>query len=208
MAEEASTPRGHAAADALALGAVLDPRAAAYLEEQTRLARLQAEDLLREDKLRHWSLRVHHISDVLKLAFELALALIFAAVFVSIAAAVWSAAHDDSLIIDAFKVPPDMASRGLTGDVVASQLLDRLTQMQAQTDSSRAPNTYASNASGDIKVEIPNTGVSIGEAYRYLAGWLGNQTHITGELYRTDKGLVLTVRASGGTAQRFEGPDA
>jgi tetratricopeptide (TPR) repeat protein len=207
VTEENAQPRGHAAADALALAAPLDPRAAAYLEEQTRLARLQAEDLVREDKLRHRSLRVHHIGELLKLAFELALALIFIALFTAIASAVWSAAHDDSLIIDAFKVPPDMAARGLTGDVVAGQLLDRLTQMQAETDSSRAPNTYASNASGDIKVEIPNTGVSIGEAYRYLAGWLGHQTHITGEIYRTDKGLVLTVRASGGIAQRFEGLD-
>ena len=41
-------------------------------QEQAALTRLQAEDLRREDRLRHWSLRVHHVSDAMKLAFELA----------------------------------------------------------------------------------------------------------------------------------------
>ncbi|SRR5665213_509319 len=208
MADEERFARP-SAADAIALGAEgkLDPRAAAYLEEQTRLARLQADDLLREDKLRHWSLRVHHISDVMKLAFELALAAIFTTVVAVIAVAFWSAAHDDGLVIEAFKVPPDMAQKGLTGDVVASQLLDRLTDLQAKTDSSRAPSTYSSGWGNDIKVEIPNTGISISEAYRYLAGWLGHQTHISGEIYRTDTGIALTARVGGNSGARFEGSE-
>ena len=64
---------------ALGRGGDLDPRAAAYLENQARVAvaqervlQLQAEDLQRENKLHHWSLIVRHISDVLKVAFELA----------------------------------------------------------------------------------------------------------------------------------------
>ncbi|MGN6516017.1 MAG: hypothetical protein ACTHLR_09280, partial [Rhizomicrobium sp.] len=150
----------------------------AYLEAQTRLTRLQSQDLEREDRVRHWSLLVHHTSDILKLALELAAALIFVSVVVAIVAAIWMASHDNSLVIDAFKVPPDMAAKGLTGDVVASQLLDRLTKMQEDTDSSRAPDTYASDWSAGIKVYIPNTGVSVGDAYRYLANWLGDQTHI------------------------------
>jgi len=198
-------------AGALALGGASREKADAYLDkqaalgdeqirlarEQVELTRLQVKDMRREDRLRHWSLRVRHISDVLKLSFELALALIFAALVACIGGVVWTAAHDDGLVIEAFKVPSDMAARGLTGDVVASQLLDRLTDLQAQTDSARAPNSYSSDWGKDIKIDIPNTGISIGEAYRYLADWLGHQTHITGEIYRTASGITLTTRVSG-----------
>ena len=90
---------------------------------------------------------------------------------------VWNAAHADGLIIESFSVlPSDMASRGLTGQVLATQMLDKLTAMQRATRSTRAPRTYANNWSDDIKVEIPETGVSIGEAYRFPAQyWLGRQ---------------------------------
>ena len=46
--------------------------ARALLRKQARLVDLQSADLEREDTVRHWSLRVRHISDVLKLGFELA----------------------------------------------------------------------------------------------------------------------------------------
>jgi hypothetical protein len=208
-------------AGALALGGASREKADAYLDnqsalgdeqirlarEQIEIARLQIGDLRREDRLRHWSLRVRHISDVLKLSFELALALIFAALVAGIAGAVWTASHDDGLVIEAFKVPPDMAAKGLTGDVVASQLLDRLTDLQAQTDSARAPNSYSSDWGNDIKIDIPNTGVSIGEAYSYLAGWLGHQTHIAGEIYRTANGIALTTRVSGNAGIALTGSE-
>ena len=64
---------------AFAMGAASREEADAFLrkqgrlaEEQTVLVRLQAEDLRREDRLHHWSLRVHHVSDAMQLAFELA----------------------------------------------------------------------------------------------------------------------------------------
>src|SRR5580704_14058725 len=161
------------------LGSASREKADSYLDEQIAVSRAQAEvlhlqahELKHELSLRHWSLRMHHISDVMKVTFEIAAALTALVVIAIIAAAIWSAAHDDGAVIEAFKVPPDMAQKGLTGDVVASQLLDRLTDMQARTDSVRTPSSYASNFGNDIKVEIPDTGVSIAEAYRYLAGWL------------------------------------
>jgi hypothetical protein len=41
-------------------------------DRQKRLLDLQIADLEREDKVRHQSLRIHHIGDLLKLGFELA----------------------------------------------------------------------------------------------------------------------------------------
>ena len=182
-------------------------RAAAILEKQAKLidhqialAGLQVEDLKREDSVRHWSLRIHHISELMKLTFELALAFIFLAIAFAIGAALWSAAHEDGLVIEAFAVPPDMAARGLTGQIVAAQFQDKLVAMQRATVSARPAESYSSNWGNDIKVEIPNTGISIGELYRYLAGWLGNETHVTGEVFRNANGLSVTVRAGDGAS--------
>ena len=202
---------------ALALGhsGDLDPRAAAFLEKQTRVAiaqervlHLQAEDLLREDKLRHWSLLVRHVSDVLKVTFELALSTVAIAVVVAIGAAVWMAAHDNGLVIEAFAVPPDMAARGITGQTVANAMLDKLTAMQNATDLARPAQSYANNWGNDIKVEIPNTSISVGQFYHYLASWLGHETHITGEVFRTASGLAVTARVTGSGGSTVSGSEA
>ena len=57
--------------------------------------------------------------------------------------------------------------------------------MQNATTSSRPPQSYASNWGNDLKVEIPETGVSIGELHRFLRDWLGHDTHISGEVWHT-----------------------
>ena len=208
--EDDSGDRGQApSAGAAALNAALanpgDPDAREYLRAQTRLADLQADDLLREDKLRHWSLRVRHISDVLKLGFELAVAFIGAAVAVGLGVIVWQAAHADGLVIESFNVPQDLADKGLTGQVIASKLLDRLTVMQNSTDSTRAASSFANDWTNDIKVEIPDTGVSLGQIVRFLDGWLGHQMHLSGEVYETPAGVALTVRMDNEPGQTFEG---
>lgn len=96
--------------------------------------------------------------------------------------------------------------RGLSGPVLASQLLDRLTEMQAETDSLRAASTYANDWGDDIAVEIPSTGVSIGELRRYLRNWLGRQTRLSGEVFRLADGrIAVTARVSGRPASRSEG---
>jgi len=204
---EASAGGIDPAAVALALGGASREKANQFLEEQIALTRLQAKELSHELKLRHWSLQVRHVSALLKLAFEVCLALIAIALACFIGATVWSAAHANGLIIEAFSVPSDLAAQGLTGEVVASRMLDRLTEMQNATVSARAPQSYANDWGNDIKVEIPDTGVSFGEAYRYLKGWLGHETHFGGEVIRTDGGFALTVRISGDGNSSFAGSD-
>jgi len=219
LAEDEQRPSGgvggEAAAEALALGAASRVKADRFLDEQTKVAEaqvvllhLQAQDLRREDKLRHWSLRVHHVSDVLKLSFELALAAIFSAVVLVIAGAVWSAAHEDGLVIEAFSVPPDLANSGLTGQAVAAKLQDKLSAMQAATGSARPAESYSNNWGNDIKVEIPDTGVSIGEMYRYLVDRFGHQTHITGEIYHSKDGIAVTARSGGDSGATVSGAEA
>jgi tetratricopeptide (TPR) repeat protein len=200
-----ATPSDSAAVNVALNASGASEEARAYLRSQKRLADLQAEDLLREDKLRHWSLRIRHISDVLKLGFELALAFIVIAVAVGLGTTIWSAAHADGLVIQSFNVPAPMTEKGLTGQVVANKLLDRLTVMQNGTDSSRAASSFANDWSNDIKVEIPDSGISLGEVVRFLHGWLGHEMHLSGELYETQIGIALTMRMDNEPGRTFEG---
>jgi len=198
-----------------ALSAASREKADAFLDEQRALAleqkqlvRLQAEELEHELKLRHWSLRVRHLSDVLKLVFEVSLALVVVAILGLIGTALWYAHEDDGVVIDAFSVPPDMTAKGLNGQVVAGKLQGRLIALQNATYSFRAPSSYANNWGSDIKVEIPDTGVSIGEIYRYLSAWLGHETHITGEVYRTAIGIAVSAHVGNEDSAVFTGSDA
>src|SRR5215469_14016502 len=202
--EEASSTRGDELALAV-LGSASRKKADAFLDEQTILARLQAKELAHELSLRHWSLRVRHVSDIIKLSFEIAIAFIVLAIAVGIGAAIWQAAHADGLVIRSFNVPEAFAARGLTGEVVANKLLDRLTVMQGETNSTRAASSFANDWTNDIKVEIPDTGISLGEAVRFLHCWLGREMHLSGELYETPGGIALTVRMDNDPGLTFEG---
>jgi tetratricopeptide (TPR) repeat protein len=199
--EERGKPAGDGGATALGIaldaaraGPVMAEDARNLLREQARLARIQADQLDEEAALTRWSLRLRHAGEVMKFAFQLSVALMVLAIVAALGTAVWSAAHDNGLVIEAFSVPPDLVSRGLSGEVVASQLLDKLTRMQAETNSIRPAGTYRNNWGDDIKVEIPDTGISIGELNRYLRHWLGHETHITGEIYRVPAGIAVTAR--------------
>jgi tetratricopeptide (TPR) repeat protein len=179
-----------------------------YLREQARLARLQSEQIEEENLTRQRILKLEHTSAVFKVALELAVAAIVTIAGLVLGAAVWSAATDNGLVVESFAVPPDLAQRGLTGDVVAARLLDKLAALQAQTQSNRASSSYANNWGSDIKVQIPDTGVSIGEFVRLLHTWLGHQTRISGEIWRTTNGIAVTARAGGTTSPTFTGSDA
>ena len=121
-----------------------------------------------------------------------------------VAAAVWSAARDSSLVIEAFSAPPDLEAQGLGGEVLAGQMLDKLAAMDAQTDSFRSHATLTNDWS-EIKVQIPETGVSIGQVDRALRSWLGHQIRVAGSVFHRGDTLAVTVRV-GGSSQTFSGP--
>jgi tetratricopeptide (TPR) repeat protein len=179
-----------------------------FLRKQSRLAELQIDNLEKQDEFELSHLRFRRFSDYARFALEAVAACVVLAIGVAICGAVWSAAHDNSLVIEAFSVPPDLANRGLTGQAVAAQLQDKLAAMQNATDSARPPSSYANNWGSDIKVQIPDTGVSVGEFYRLLTAALGHQTHITGEVYRTAKGIAITARTGGDGGSTASGAEA
>lgn len=213
MADEREGGSTRSSGDAFALGAATgDPALREdvrdYLRRQSELAAIQIEEAKREDAVRHWGLRVRHISDVLKLGFELSLAFIVLVIATGFAAAIWQATHADGLVIEAFNVPGSMAQSGLSGSVVANKLLDKLTAMQNQTDSSRAPASFANDWANQITVQIPDTGISLGQVVRFLDDWLGHQMHLSGDVYDDAGTIKLTVRIDDDPGQIFSGKPA
>lgn len=124
----------------------------------------------------------------------------FTAVII-VAGVLWSATQYRGLTILPFSVPPALEERGLTGAAVASRVLDRLAEMQTVTQSMRAANTYADSWGDEVAVEIPQTGVSAGELWRFLRSWLGEEIRITGELVLDGDGYRVTARAGGQPAR-------
>ena len=209
--------RPEPAAAALALGGASRAEADAFLREQTRLARAQlarieAEDdhIQEEQRLQLSHLRIRRFSDYSKMALEIAAGLFLLAIVCGFGVMAWNAAHDHSLIIEAFAVPPDMATRGVTGQAVAVELLDKLTAMEASTlPTAQTESSYRVDSGDAIKVEIPETGgLSLGEIDRYLRETFGHETHVTGEVVHTAEGIALTIRAGGTTGTRLKGTDA
>ena len=188
-------------------GARPDPKLDAFLDRQTLLTELQTEHLHEQRELMLSRLRLGRWKDRITLALQAMTAVVGLAVAVAVAVMAWQAHEDHGVSIAAFSVPPDFAQRGLTGQVLASQLLDRLSDLETRTVTGRPASTYANDWGGEIKVEIPETGVSIGELNRYLREWLGSETRITGEVVRTAKGIAVTARAGEAPGRRFEGPE-
>lgn len=205
--ESASAPAdGNALASAIAVTGTgpLDPRAAVVLEKQARVLDMHIESTVRNAKIRRLTLRLGAVSTMMKVVLEAAVALVVLTAVGLLAGATWEAVHDDSIVIDAFAVPPDLAAKGLTGEVVASLFEDRLSWMDLQAKKARSHHT--SNTNNEIKVQIPNTGISIGQAYRVLAGWLGDQTHVSGDIWHDGNDLVFAVQVDNIPAKRFRTP--
>ena len=153
--------------------------------------------------LRGWEIADRRAALVLKMLVGLA-SLAAAAV---VAFALWDASQARGLVIDAFSTPPDLAARGLTGEVAAAQVIDHLARMEAGVNSARQAETYRTSWGSDLKVEIPQTGVSIEALQRLLRRWLGHQTRVSGEIYRDGPALKLTIRTDGSPGQTVTGSD-
>ena len=122
-----------------------------------------------------------------------------------VAVFVWSASQAHGLVVDPFASPPSLAADGVTGEVAATRLLDRLRDLESRSVTQRDQASFANSWGGDLKVDIPKAGVSLDQVQRYLRATLGRETHITGEISRAADGLTVTVRAGDAAGATFSG---
>ena len=209
---EASGAGVDPAAVALALGGASRDEADAFLKNQRALI---------DDQRSYIAIQKHHLTEQFKklrldiwqqrlgVLLRIATGFVGVAVAAGLAYMIWDASQSSGLLIEPFSVPPDLAQRGMTGEVVAAKLLDRLTDIQAQAISLRPIRSFVNdNGQAGFKLEIPETGVSLTELDDFLREKLGHDTHITGEIVRTASGLSLTARAGGDAAQSVSGSEA
>lgn len=174
-----------------------DDVASTLLEKHSRLV----DEQIRSEKL-------EHRNKLAMIAFRSVLAAGALAIILGFGWMVSNARGDRGLVIEALSVPPDLAQRGLTGEAIASNLADKLADIDRTAQSFRSPETMTVNWGNEVKIQIPETGVSIGEIDAFLRRTLGGQTTIGGAVFRTPQGLRLTVRAGGSGAVEQVGTDA
>lgn len=199
MSEEAAASPGGADPAALSLALVGASReeADAFLRDQRHHIHEQLKQI-HLDILEKW----------LGVLLRIATLLIGLTVAAGGAFLIWNAARSNELVVDAFSVPPDMAQKGISGEVLAGEVVDRLVEIQESITTFRAPQTYANTFGESVKLEIPETGISLAELDRFLREKLGNNTHISGALVRTAAGLKLTARIGGVGSDSVEGPES
>jgi tetratricopeptide (TPR) repeat protein len=196
---------------ALALAGASRERADAFLKKQEAFIDDQRGFVADQRHHLHEQLKQIHL-DVWEKRLGVLLRIATAFIGVAIAAAitwlVWNAASSNDLVIDSFAVPPDLAAQGLSGPVVAAKLSDKIAAMQAETVSARPPKSYANGLPDGLKLEIPETGVSLSELDRFLREKLGHDLHIGGEMVKADKGVALTVRVGSDGSATVAGTEA
>jgi len=193
------------AAMALALNGASREEADNFLRNQNALIADQRRHLHEQFK----QLRLNIWEKRLGVLLRIATGFVGLAVAAGVAFMIWDASQSSGLLIEPFSVPPDLAARGMTGEVVAAKLLDHLSEMQAQTISLRPAKSYINDwGQAGIKLDIPETGVSLTELDDFLREKLGHDTHITGEIVRTASGVSLTARTGGEGAESVSGSEA
>ncbi len=220
---EVEAPQAAAGADAFAAAVAArlsgnDPGVArkteAFLDEQTRLLATQRQHLedehaLRLAQLAHQRSLLHgqRIGQAIRIAFQVVIALVMIVIGAGIAVMLYDAFTSHSVVIDAFDAPAALAARGVTGTVVASDVLDELSRLQDATRTAVVSKRSLTNAwSSEVRVDVPETGISLGELSRLLKARLGHDLHIGGELVETASGgLALTVRGGQLVPKTFTG---
>jgi tetratricopeptide (TPR) repeat protein len=176
-----------------------------FLVEQTELLKVQKEHLKDEHAARLHYLRgqanevdIRRFGLRLRVGFQLFIALVAAVIGIGAVIVIYDAVQSRSVVIDPFDAPPSLAADGLNGKVLASGLLDVLTQIQAANHASAAHRALSNAWANDIAIEVPETGISFGQLERVLKTRFGHDQHIDGDLVQTEKGgLALTVRGTG-----------
>ncbi len=213
---EAEAPQVAAGAEAFAASVAArlsssDPAVAretvSFLKKQTHLLDLQAQHLHDEhtSRLTHLRLTVgaarrKRYADHMRNCLYTCIALLVLGVLLAVARMTFQAMRDHGLVVEDFTVPSDLVARGATSQALAEDLASRVAAIGAFASSRSIAQTGAVHADQGsvLKVQIPETGISIDELERFLHRWLGHQTVVNGELLEQAGGSISLVLHIGG----------
>lgn len=177
----------------------------AFLQEQTQLLEVQRKHLKEEHALRIAHLgnqlneeTVRRFGLRLRVGVQLFIVLIATVIGIGVAVMIHDAVTSRSVVIDPFETSPNLVTQVPSGKIVAAGLLDVLTRIQSASRSNAQRRSLSNAWTNEIAIEVPETGISIGQLERMLKARFGHDQHIDGELVPTEKGgLALTVRGTG-----------
>jgi len=198
------------AAAVAAIASRQDPEVArdtsAFLKKQAQLVETQREHLNDEHALRIALLRGQRLGQALRIGFQLFLVVVATVIGVGGAVMIRDAVTSRRVVVEPFHAPPGLAAQGIDGAVVAGAFLDELSRLQDATRSSSAARGLTGAWTANIKLDVPETGISLGEVSRLLRERFGHDVHIDGDLVATSVGaLALTVRGNGVPPKTFSG---
>jgi tetratricopeptide (TPR) repeat protein len=184
----------------------LAQEASAYFRKQSHLVEVQTEHLHEQRAVNLQLLKLRRFGERLRVGLQLFVILVATVIGVGGAILIRDAVNSRSVVVESFDAPPALVARGVTGKVVADGLLDELRRLQSATRADAGKRDLANAWTGEIKLAVPEAGISLGELSRMLKARFGQDLHIEGELIQTDSGgLALTVRGDGVAARKFTG---
>ena len=204
--EDKSAPtEGRAEAFAAAVAANLanrSPEVAAetvtFLRKQTELLEAQREAVKTEHEYFEVEWRPRLLALRLRTGFQIFIALFATVIGIGLAIVIYSAVQSRSVVIDPIDIAPNVAAEVPSGKIVAAGLLDVLTRIQAANQTNAEHRALSNAWTNDISIEVPETGISIGQLERMLKTRFGHDQHVDGDLVKTKTGaLALTVRGTG-----------
>ena len=181
----------------------LGQEARALLHERARLAQIDVE-AHHEKRESLWQRFLKFAGQSGSLSLSVATTLLLVIILIVLGRAVVQAWFERGLVVEAFSVPPDAAAKGLTGQVLASQILDRIVYMQSKTVVRAASNSLqVVPPDVPVKVEISSATITLDAIYTYMRVMFGHESFVSGELVEmplvgADKPAAFTLTARTG----------
>lgn len=107
----------------------------------------------------------------------------------------WDALFHPHVILEALSVPKELEEKGLTGQVIASRLIDHMKYMEMLAERpDKGPSPQTQPPETPFKVQISGAGVSIDELGAYLRSLVSHDTYLSGEIVGTGNALDFRLR--------------
>ncbi len=178
---------------------------AAMFRKQTEVLDLQKKNLEAEYEFFKSESGPRLLALRLRTGFQVFFALFASIIGIGLAIVIYEAVKSRSVVIDPFDIAPNVALEVPNGKIVAAGLLDVLTRIQAASRSNIEHRNLSNAWTSEISIDVPETGISIGQLERMIKTRFGHDQHIQGDLVKTPAGLALTVRGTGVLPKTFTG---